>query len=198
MSNFNLTNWFRNEYSGRSLSEALIQNVNNLNGTLRHYIDKGDVYLQFIPTEKTLDDFGGDKEKITKVLVDTLSKVSIIGKNLETPYSTEAAGIVLRVNLNNIVRDIADSIKSLNEDEAEAFAKKYNIDSVEAENLDDIEAEIKKALALYKNVKGNPSKEKEVIQSLKDLNKVKKEIESKVLASKEKMVKKSSPTSDEL
>ena len=127
MSNFNLTNWFRNEYSGRSLSEALIQNVNNLNGTLRHYIDKGDVYLQFIPTEKTLDDFDGDKEKITKVLVDTLSKVSIIGKNLETPYSTEAAGIVLRVNLNNIVRDLADSIKSLNEDDAEAFAKKYKI-----------------------------------------------------------------------
>jgi hypothetical protein len=97
-----------------------------------------------------------------------------------------------------MINDISDSIKSLNEDEAEAFAKKYNIDSVEAENLDDIEAEIKKALALYKNVKGNPTKEKEVIQSLKDLNKVKKEIESKVLASKEKMVKKSSPTSDEL
>ena len=84
MSNFNLTNWFRNEYSGRSLSEALIQNVNNLNGTLRHYIDKGDVYLQFIPTEKTLDDFDGDKEKITKVLVDTLSKVSIIGVGMVT------------------------------------------------------------------------------------------------------------------
>lgn len=198
MSNFNLTNWFRSEYTGRSLSEALIQNVNNLNGTLRHYVDKGDVYLQFIPTEKTLDDFDGDKEKISKVLMDTLSKVSIVGRNLETPYYTEAAGIILRINLNELVRDISDSIKSLNEDEAEAFAKKYNIDSVEAENLDDIEAEIKKALALYKNVKGNPTKEKEVIQSLKDLNKVKKEIESKVLASKEKMVKKSSPTSDEL
>ena len=198
MSNFNLTNWFRSEYTGRSLSEAQIQNVNNLSGTLRHYVDKGNVFIQFIPTEKTLDNFDSNKEKISEVLMDTLSKLPIIGKNLETPYSTDAAGIILRINLNEMINDISDSIKSLNEDEAEAFAKKYDIDSVEAENLDDIEAEIKKTLALYKNVKGNPSKEKEVIQSLKDLNKVKKEIESKVLASKEKMVKKSSPTSDEL
>lgn len=197
MSNFNLTNWFRNEYTERSLSEALIQNVNNLNGTLRHFVDKGDVYLQFIPIRKTLDDFGGDKEKIAKVLMDTLSKVSIIGKNLETPYSTEAGGIVLRVNLNNIVRDISDSIKSLNEDEAEDFAKKYNVDSVEAENLDDIEAEIKKELASYKKAK-NPLDKEISVDKLKKLNVIKKEIESKILASKEKMVKKSSPTSDEL
>jgi len=197
MSNFNLTNWFRKEYSERSLSEAVIKNAGNLSGTLRHFMDKGDVHLQFLPDRKTLDKFGDDKEKIAEALIKALSNLPIIGKNLETPYTTEAGGVVLRINFDKVVDDIANSLKSLNEDEAEDFAKKYNIDSVEAENLDDIEAEIKKELALYKKAK-NPLDKEISIDKLKKLNVIKKEIESKILANKEKMVKKSSPTSDEL